>query len=490
MALRTAKQYIESLRDGRVVYVQGMKVADVTTHPNMKITVDHCANVFELQADPKYRDLFTVEENGERISRYFAFPKTPVELEKRRQMIDTHTTLGRGQLNLTKAIGSDALMAATVVAHQMKEKLGKPEYSQRLEEYVKWVKKHDPTIVAAVTDVKGDRSKRPHEQADPDLYVHIVERRKDGVVVRGAKAHTTASPTANEIIFIPTRAMTEKDAEYAVAFSIPANTKGIKLICRPMLSSDASKFDNPVSGHNLEGESVTVLDDVFVPNERLFMAGEWQFAGLLAHSFANFHRFTGVSYRPPLGDLLIGAAALIAQYNGVDKAPHIRDKIIKLIQYTEMIRACAISAAALPHTEPPGIAMPNVTYTNVGKHHFANSFHEAVRLLQDIAGGLVITTPIEADLLNPETGPYIRKYLAGVKGVSTEDRLRAFHFIRDLTASDFGGYALVGTLHGEGPQAAQNIAVLSEYDIKRCVELVKKACGIATEAPAPVGARA
>src|SRR5262249_20091905 len=130
MALRTAKQYIESLRDGRIVYVQGMKVADVTTHPNMKITVEHCANVFELQEDPKYRDLFTVEEHGERISRYFAFPKTPQELEKRRQMIDTHTTLGRGQLNLTKAIGSDALMAATVVAHQIKEKLGKPEYSQ------------------------------------------------------------------------------------------------------------------------------------------------------------------------------------------------------------------------------------------------------------------------------------------------------------------------------------------------------------------------
>jgi aromatic ring hydroxylase len=478
MALRTAQQYVESLRDGRNVYMLGEKIDDVTTHPNTSASVQHCSNVFSLALDPDYQDLFTVKENGDRISRYFSFPKNPEDLETRRHLIGVHTGLARGQLNLTKAIGSDALMATVVTAHQIKEKTGNADYSNRIEEYIRWVKAEDPTVICALTDTKGDRSRRPHEQAEPDVYVHIVERRTDGIVVRGAKAHTTASLTSNEIFVAPTRAMGEQDADYAVAFAVPANAPGLHMICRPMLTAEASQFDNPISSRNPEGESVTVFDDVFVPWERVFLAGEWQFAGMLAVSFANFHRFTGVSYRPAIGDLMVGAAQLIADYNGLARAPHIRDKIASLVKYTEMIRACAIAAAQNPHIEPPGIALPNVVYTNIGKHHFADSFHEAVRVLQDIAGGLVITTPVEADLKNPQTGDYIRKYLVGKDGVPTEDRLKLFHFIRDLTASDFGGYALVGTLHGEGPQAAQNMALMADYDIARCVQLVKDGIGI------------
>ena len=478
MALRAKKDYIKSLQDGREVWVLGEKIPDITTHTLTKIAVEHCANTFDLQQDASERDLFTVVEDGEPISRYYAFPQTSDDLEKRRQLIDRHTEIGRGQLNLTKAIGSDGLMAATVTAHRVKTGGGSDVYSKRLEEYVRHVKKNDLAVVTAMTDVKGDRGKRPHEQADPDMYVRIVERRKDGVVVRGAKAHTSASLAGNDILALPTRAMTEKDADYAVAFSIPANTKGLKLIMRPMPPHDFSTWDNPISSKNLEGESVTVFDDVFVPNERLFLAGEWQAAGLLAQSFANFHRFTGVSYRPTIGDLLVGATQLVAEHNGVAKAPHIRDKVAQLIKYTEMIRACAIAAARYPHTEPPGIAMPNVVYTNVGKHHFADSFYEAVRVMHDVAGGLVTTVPMEVDWNHPEIGPYLKKYLAGNAAVPTEHRVRLMHFIRDLTASDFGGYTMIGTIHGEGPQAAQNIALMADYDVNRCVGLVKKAMGI------------
>lgn len=480
MGLRTPEQYVESLRDGREVWIMGEKVEDVTTHPNLQITVDHCVNVFALALEPRYQELFTAEIDGEQISRYYYFPKDAQDLELRRQLIDTHTSQARGQLNLIKAIGSDAMMALTVIAHEIKSAGGSSEYVNRVGDYVEWVRKTDPAVVVAQTDVKGDRALRPHEQDDPDMYVRIVEERADGIVVRGAKAHTTSSVTANEIIVPPTRAMGERDRDYAVAFAVPANAKGLKLLCRPMPSIEVSAFDNPISRHNLEVETVTVFDDVFVPADRVFLQGEWQAAGGLANTFANFHRFTGVSYRPPLGDLLIGAAQLVAESNGVGGVAHIREKVADLVMYTEMIRACAIAAAQTYEVLDPGIAMPNTVYTNVGKRHFSTSFHEAVRQIQDVAGGLVITAPVEADLNNSEIGPYLRKYLKGHKDVSTEDRLRLFHFIRDLTASDFGGYGLVGTLHGEGSQAAQALAILRDYDVDRCKQLVRDGAGIRT----------
>ena len=376
MGLRTVAQYVESLRDGRSVYLQGEKIDDVTTHPNTQITVQHCSNVFSLPENPEYRDLFVAEAGGEPISRYYDFPKDAAGLRRRNQLIETHTGLARGQLNLIKAIGADAMMALTHASHVMSLD-GGSEYAERVAAYVDSVRREDHAVVCAMTDVKGDRSLRPHEQADPDMYVRIVERKSDGIVVRGAKAHTTSSLTANHMLVLPTRAMSEKDEAYAVAFAVPVNAPGVKLICRPMPSIAVSEFDSPISRNNVEGESLTVFDDVFIPWEHVFMCGEWRYAGLLAVTFANFHRFTGVSYRPAIGDLLVGAAQLAADFNGVGKAPHIRDKIVHLIQYTEKIRACAIAAAETHGMLDPGIAMPNLVYTNVGKHHFANEFHEA-----------------------------------------------------------------------------------------------------------------
>ncbi|HEX2171479.1 MAG TPA: 4-hydroxyphenylacetate 3-hydroxylase C-terminal domain-containing protein, partial [Dehalococcoidia bacterium] len=347
-------------------------------------------------------------------------------------------------------------------------------------------RENDLSLALAQTDAKGDRSLRPHEQADPDLYVRIVDRRNDGIVVRGAKAHTTASPAANELIVIPTRAMGPEDADYAVAFAVPIDTPGLILICRPTGSIDQDGRDFPVSRYNIETESLTVFDDVFVPWDRVFLAGEYQHAGLLANTFGTIHRFTGVSYKPPIGDMLIGMAQLVAEYNGIAGVAHVREKITRLIQYTEMIRACGKTAALEAQVEPlTGLAIPNRIYTNIGKAHFASQFHEACRLVQDIAGGLTITMPNAVDWDNPELRPYIDKYLAGKSGIPTEARLRLYALIRDITASEFGGYNYVVTLHGEGPLTAQALALYREYDLDRCKSLVLKALD-RTSVPAPV----
>ncbi len=479
MPLRTVEQYKKSLKDGRKVYVVGERVQDVTTHPILKITIDHSSNIFQYTHDRHYRSLFTFTspETGDRVSRYFMFPKNGRELQLRNSLIEEHTRLGNSTLNLVQTIGSDALMALTTVTEQMDKAL-ETDYLERVKKYTSYCRENDLAMVVAQTDVKGDRSLHPGEQTDPDQYVHIVKQRRDGIVVRGAKAHTTGAPSANEIIVVPTRNLSEAEKDYAVAFAVPVNTPGVVLICRPTGSIEQSAFDYPISRKNVETETITVFDDVFVPWERVFMAGETKFAGALALTFANHHRFTAISYKPPLGDLFIGAAQLIAEANGIGSVPHVREKIARLIAYTEVIRACSKVAALECEISPSGIAMPNVVYTNVAKYHFASMYHEMTALLQDIAGGLIVTAPTGRDFQNPETKGYLEKYLASNVKVPTEQRLRLFHLIRDLTASEFGGYNQVLAIHAEGSLQAQMITMYRDYDIERCVNLVKKALDI------------
>ncbi|MFQ5997961.1 MAG: 4-hydroxyphenylacetate 3-hydroxylase family protein [Candidatus Bathyarchaeia archaeon] len=479
MVLRTSEEFKESLRDGRELYILGERVQDITAHPILCITVAHSASIFDIAEEPAVRELFTClsPDSGQTISRYFETPRSKEDLLRRNLLIEECTRRCRSTFNIVKTVGTDALFALQTIASRMDMEVG-TEYLQNVKKFHNHCQESDLTIALAQTDVKGDRSLRPHEESDPDVYVRIVAKSEEGIVVRGAKAHTTAAPVSNEIIVIPTRAMSEKDADYALAFAIPTATPGLKMIARPTGSVAQSSFDFPISRHNIETETVTIFDDVFVPWQRVFMCGEWKYAGALATMFANFHRFTAISYKPPLGDLFVGAAQLIAEYNGVARASHIREKVARLIEYTEMTRACAKVAALDCQLHPSGIAVPNVVMTNVGKFHFASQFHEAVKLLQDIAGGLVITAPSERDLLNPATSAYVDKYLAGVKGTSTSDRLKIFNLIRDLTASDFGGYNLVVSLHGEGSMEAQLISMYRDYNLERCKSLVKQAADI------------
>ncbi|MBI4590782.1 MAG: 4-hydroxybutyryl-CoA dehydratase [Candidatus Rokubacteria bacterium] len=475
MGLRTVEEYRAGLRDGRRVFVEGRRVEDVTADPMLAITVGHSAEVFALAARPELRDLFVFHDPdlGEPASAYFRIPRTAAELRARGDLIEENTRQQRSTFNITKAVGTDALLALLVVAAEVDRELG-PRYLDRVRRYRDACTRRDVTMALAQTDVKGDRGLRPSQQVDPDLYVRVVRRTADGIVVRGAKAHTTAGPVVDELIVIPTRALGEEDREYAVAFATPLNAPGLTMICRPIVTEAASTFDHPVSRRNIEIESLTVFEDVFVPWERVFLCGEWQFAGRLATTFATFHRYTAVSYKPPLGELFCGAAALAAEYHGLERAGTIRGKIARLAMYPALIRAARLTAASECRFAE-GIAVPNGVYSNAGKFYFASQFHDAVALLQDVAGGLVITGPTEADLRHPEAGPLLEKYLAGAKGVSGRQRLALMHLIRDLTASDFGGYNLVVTLHGEGSMDAQLLGAYREADLEGHKALVRRA---------------
>jgi len=324
MGLMTADEYRERLRDGRVVYYRGEQVADVTTHPDLKVCVDTMAVDYELAHLPAYHDLAVVKdpETGEEISRCYHVPQNAEDLLKQLDLIIAGTVLGDGFIPLAHDIGADALNAISITARTMKNQ----QYLDRIEKYRSYLKKHDLAVVAAVTDVKGVRLLRPSDprQQHPDYYVRVVERREDGIVVRGAKAHITGAAYAHEMFVIPCRAMTEADADYAVAFAIPCNAPGVRQICRPFHSRiTAAEFPNsrPLRVHT---ESLIIFDDVFVPWDRVFMCGEWKAAGTMVYNFAVMHRRTGVAYRIPMTEQLLGIAQAVAEYNGIAEVVHVK----------------------------------------------------------------------------------------------------------------------------------------------------------------------
>jgi aromatic ring hydroxylase len=478
MALKSLEQHRESLRDGREVYFDGQRIEDVTTHPILGVAMAHAAIDYQLAEDPEHRDLATYLDPETKVvhSRYFKLPQGTDDLLKRRELIAAGTRAGKGVVPLIKEIGTDALFALHIVADHMDKNIG-TACLPKVRRYYAACRDQDLGFAVAQTDVKGDRSKRPSDQAHPDYYVRVVERRDDGIVVRGAKAHTTATPFANELIVLPTRAVGETDADYAVSFAIPVNAPGLKLIAA--VSSHAlNNFDSPVSSQHKMVDTVTIFDDVFIPWERVFLCGEWRYAGALANTFVEFHRFTAASYKLPMCELFIGAAALIAEYNGIGRATHISDKLMELIAWTETTRGLLLAAALEHKVVPPGIAVPNITLTNIAKHHFAHNYHRMVQNLQDIAGGLLATTPPRSNWDNETTGPYLDHYLGGVAGVSGEKRIRAMNLIRDIAASEFGGYQEILSIHAEGSLAAQRITILRDYDVERCLALAKKAAHI------------
>jgi aromatic ring hydroxylase len=477
MSLRTPEQYRASLRDGRKVFYRGEPVEDVTTHPTIRTAIEHASVDYEMAHSPEYQDLAVVEQDGERFSRYFAIPQTADDLLQRSRLIEEATRLGATLVTLIKEIGTDALLGLRTICHQVDRQAG-TEYSQRVQRFHERCRQQDLAMAVAQTDVKGDRSLGPAEQDHPEYYVRCVERRADGIVVRGAKVHTSVSTNVNEIIVLPTRNFSAADADYAVAFAVPPNAPGLTMIASPYGSGEKNAFEQPISSRHKMMETLTVFEDVFVPWERVFLCGEWQAAGPLALAFVEYHRFTAISYKLPLVDALVGAAYLMADLNGIARAGHVRDKITWLVCYAETLRHLTHMAAYRCRTIEPGQAVPDALIVNMAKLHFASNFHQALAYLQDLTGGLLVTGPGAEDWDNPALRPLLERYFGGRKGVSAETRLRAINMISDLTASDYGGYQEVLAIHAEGSIEAEKLTIFRQYDSEQAMAWARKLAGI------------
>lgn len=471
MGLITPEQYKESLNDGRIVYYKGERVENVATHPELGVCVDLMAIDYEMAEDPEYADLAVMEDpaSGEPISRYYYKPKNAEDLLKAHELIVKATELGDGYIPLAHDIGADALNAIHITANMM----GNQDYIDNIENYRETLKDQDLATCAAVTDVKGDRMLRPSDsgQAHPDFHVRVVEKNNKGIVVRGAKIHITGAAYCNDIFVIPCRAMGEADADYAMAFAIPANTEGVRQICRPFKAHISDlEFPNtrPVRVHT---DSMIIFDDVLVPWERVFLCGEWKFAATMVYNFALMHRRTGCSYRIPLSEQLVGVAAAIAEYNGISSAPHVKEKLTDLIIYLEVLKSLS-KTACYDFVVRGGIAVPNPISTNMAKYHFAHNYHDVIRIIEDLAGGLLVTAPTYKDFQNPETHDDIEKYIVANKNISAENRLRMFNLIRRITSADLETICL----HGEGSPMAERMTIYMEAQevLKNCKKLVEE----------------
>ena len=303
-------------------------------------------------------------------------------------------------------------------------------------------------------------------------------------MVRGAKAHTSVSTNANELIVLPTRAMAADDRDYAVSFAIPMNTPGLVLLASAYDSTAlrGSADEHPISARHKMMETTTVFNDVFVPWERVFLAGEHEFAGPVALAFVEHHRFTAISYKLPLVDALVGSAVMMAEMNGIARAGHVRDKLVHLICYAETLRGLTHHAAMMSKTREAGIAVPDTLTVNMAKYHFAHGYHEAIRDVQDIAGGALVTGPGAEDLTSPDTAALYTKYYAG-HGVGGADRLKGLAFVRNLVASEFSAYQEVLAVHAEGSLEAEKQMVLRSYDATAAAAFVRRAAGCLFNTP-------
>jgi 4-hydroxybutyryl-CoA dehydratase / vinylacetyl-CoA-Delta-isomerase len=454
MGLMTAADYRASLNDGRVVYWGGEKITDIVNHPRFRVPIEVAARDYAYD-DPRLRDLITYEtEDGTRAHRVYQVPRSTEDLEKRIELAREMTIVGGVTGVYMALLGIKDRLAAV-----------NPRFAQNIEDMYRYARDRDLRAAEVITDAKGDRSKKAHEQLDPDLYVRIVDQSAEGITVRGAKLHITGAALVHELVVMPTKSMRADEADYAVAFSIPVNAPGVKIINRSFAPAELNEFDFPASAHHSMPEGFVVFDDVFVPWDRVFLAGEWQLAGAFAASLGLWERTLGLVMAAEEARVMVGLADLVTEQQGKSRDPHVQDAISELICYAETIRMGIDYAVRHYESTPTGMLHPNTLGINVTKYYYASNYHQMVRHLQDVAGGLVITLPEEADLRNPESGAYLHKYLQALPGTDIEQRMRVFTLIRDITADAFGGWRLVTALQAGGGLKAQRIMMARTFDM-------------------------
>ena len=483
MPMMNARQYEESLRKLKlVVYMFGRRIENVVDDPIIRPSMNAVALTYEYAHDKRYEELLTAVSHitGKRINRFCHIHQNVDDLIKKSKMgrlLGSHTGCC-----FQRCVGMDALNAISIVSYDIDKKYG-TEYNKHFLKYLEYVQEHDLTCDGAMTDPKGDRNLAPHEQVDPDLFLRIVEERSDGIVVRGAKAHQTGAVNSHEVIVMPTIAMRKEDRDYAVSFAMPSDAEGIIYIMGRQ-SCDTRKLEGGRMdcGNQFFGghEALVVFDNVFVPRDRIFMCGEYEFAGSLVEKFASYHR-QSYACKVGVGDVLIGASQTVAEYNGASRASHVRDKLIEMNHLNETLYCGCIACASEGHREPSGTYCVDTLLANVHKQNVTRFPYEIARLAQDIAGGLLVTLPSESDFRSPEAGKWVQKYFKTVADVPTEHRMRMLRLIENLTMGSAAVGYLTESMHGAGSPQAQRIMISRSVNMKEKQRMAKKLAGISEE---------
>jgi len=479
--IESGQDYVESLRGrGLRVYLFGELVEEPVDHPMIRPSINAVAETYDLAArDPR---LATARSTltGERVNRFLHVAGSPEDLVMQNKM---QRKLGQKTGTcFQRCVGMDAINALHSVTYEIDAEHGTP-YHPRLLAWIAELQRRNLVLGGAMTDVKGDRSKAPHEQDDPDLFVHVVRRDEDGLYLRGAKAHQTGCLNSHWLVVMPTLRLGPEDADYAVVGAVPVEAPGITYVygrqscdTRSLEGGDVDAGNARFSGQ----EAMVILDDVFVPWEHVFMDGEVEFAALLVERFTCYHRRSYVC-KSGVGDVLIGAAAAIADMNGVERASHVKDKLVEMTHLNETIYSTGIASSYQAERLSSGVYLNDDMIANVCKHHVTRVPYEIGRLAQDLAGGLMVTMPSSKDFAHPELGEILRKYLQGRKEVSTEDRMRILRLIENMTLGRNAVGYLTESMHGAGSPQAQRIQIARQMQIELKKHLAKTLAGIADD---------
>lgn len=444
--MMTGEQYLASLDDGRATYFEGRKIENILDDKIM----GESARLIAEGYDKLYRP------GPDATSPLMSIPRSAEDLKARLPVVS--------DADIVANTTNQSIMTLMTAAGRIGDE--HPEYARRIQAWIEDAQKRDIRITECITDGKGDRSLSPGKQADPDAYTRVVERRPDGVVIRGAKLHITGASLGHETMVIPTKAMKPGEEDYAIACAVPVNAPGVKIVNTSYAPRHEDDRVFPVSRQNHMPEGFVIFDDVFVPEERIFLNGETKHAGQFAHSLGLWERLGGLTFMANEADELVGFAQLIAEANGLAKVQHVREKISEMIIHATLIRGALEAAIANCVIGDNGAAFPSELYTNAGKYQAATQYNMMCRHLHDIAGGSVLTAPAIADLENNEIGPLVRKYMTANPEVDGEYRMKLFHAIRDLTADAMGGWRYVTNIQAGGGLYAQRIVTRKHYDME------------------------
>ncbi len=481
MPIRTAAEYIESLRGRKLrVYLFGELVEEPVDHPVIRPSINAVAETYALAEEEP--ELATAESklSGQRVNRFLQVTQDVDDVVMQNRM---QRRLGqRTGTCFQRCVGMDAINALYSVTFDVDQATGS-DYHARFREFVKHVQRENFVIGGAMTDPKGDRSKAPHEQEEADMFLRVVERRPDGVVLRGAKMHQTGCINSHWLLVMPTMRLGEADRDYAVCAAIPVDHPGITYIYGRQSCDGRALEDTEIDLGNARfggQEAMIIFEDVFVPFSHVFMDGEWQFAASLVERFTAYHRRSYVC-KTGLGDVIIGAAATIADYNGVSKASHVRDKLVEMTHLNETIYGAGIASSHESKPTAAGNYQCDDMLANVCKHNVTRYPYELSRLAQDLAGGLMVTLPSDADFKNEHTKPLLEKYLAGRPGVSVDNRRRVLRLIENMTMGRNAVGYLTESMHGAGSPQAQRVQIARLADFEGKKRLAKKLAGIRDE---------
>ena len=473
--MRSVEEYLNDMFKMKPnIYIDGSRVSrdDSRIRPGINVI----SKTFEMAINPEYRDLIITKSHltGREINRFTHIIQGSEDLLLKQKMIRRLCHLTGGCIQ--RCMGCDAINALSVITYLADREYG-TDYYRRFIEYLKYFQDRDLTAACAQTDVKGDRSRRPHEQSDPDVYVRIVEEKSSGVVVRGAKNCITMAAYADEIIVVPTRAMTDEEKQWSIAFAIPADTDGVKLITRATSMRARREIKAPIAEIGVS-DSFIVFDDVFIPWDRVFLCRENKYATMLAHLFALYHRHSYTGCKPATTDIVMGAAALVSEYNGVGDVWHIRAKLAELASIAELVYAAGVASAIEGWRSPSGTFIPNEIYANVGRRHAGKNYYHELEILADVAGGIPATLPYEGDYLNPETRKHIDKYIRRKINIPPENVYKCLMMISDMLCSAYGGATAVAGIHGGGSPVMEDIAIWRSYKFEEKKKIAKYLAGI------------